>query len=126
MRFVCLFFFLLQTFHTPSFGDEEFDILPLSNHISEPHPSHPSQMEHYQMQQPGVVNVHNMMDDTQYMWQQDAQQMYNMSSGPTYEQPIPQSSPVNQVSYNYSNAIDPMQNHHLNQQHHHQNIVSNS
>ena len=46
-------FLCLQTFHTPSFGDEEFDIPPINPHHQQAGNQHPSQanMASYQQSQ---------------------------------------------------------------------------
>lgn len=70
--------FLLQTFHTPSFGDEEFvDVPYASNHYQ----MDPQQQQHHHHHQYGQDVTQNMslLDDQQNqytLWNPDSQQMY--------------------------------------------------
>jgi hypothetical protein len=52
-----IIFFMLQTFHTPSFGDEEFDIPPINPHHQQQQApnQHPSQGNMASYQQPQMM-----------------------------------------------------------------------
>ncbi|XP_045473233.1 TOX high mobility group box family member 4-A-like isoform X3 [Harmonia axyridis] len=85
-----------QTFHTPSFGDEEFDIPAINpqqqqaqqqqqqqNHHG--HQNHPDQQQHYQ---PPMQSMQQMSQQNQ---QQDAMGMHDPTGG--YQQPLYLSGP---------------------------------
>lgn len=69
--------FHFQTFHTPSFGDEEFVDVPLLNPMQQQH--HHYQMDPQHQYQQDVTQNMGLLDDQQNqytLWNPDSQQMY--------------------------------------------------
>lgn len=74
------FFFCSQTFHTPSFGDEEFDIPPINPHQQQQQQSHqgdPQNSPNLTYQQ---LHPQQNMNMNEYQQQQQYQQYNNQNS----------------------------------------------
>ncbi|KAJ8976256.1 hypothetical protein NQ317_000818, partial [Molorchus minor] len=82
-NFIITFVSLLQTFHTPSFGDEEFDIPPINPQQQQQ--GHTDQ-QHYQPPIQGMQQLNQQMNQ-----QQDAMGMHDPTGG--YQQPLYLSGP---------------------------------
>lgn len=83
------FFFSFQTFHTPSFGDEEFDIPPINPHQQQQQQSHQQDPQNspnltYQQlhpQQNMNMNEYQQQQQQQYQHQQYSNQTSYMTQG---------------------------------------------
>lgn len=96
---MCVFVHFLQTFHAPSFGDEDFDVTSMQM-MQQSH-----QMDQYQMPMPP-----QQMQDQQYMWQQQEATQRNYAAPPN-----------NMNMPMYSNPMMEPQMHYVSEYFHFQN-----
>ncbi|XP_031634934.1 TOX high mobility group box family member 3 isoform X3 [Contarinia nasturtii] len=100
-----------KTFHTPSFGDDDFDVSSMQI-MQQTHQTH--QMDQYPMPMPP-----QQMQDQQYMWQQQDANQRNFAAPPNNMNMPIYNSPMMDPQMHYG---DPVYNHQGQPQNHMQQI----